>query len=175
VGQFSYSAYWFGTSDQLFSPRYRATFERKPKYETVHRITAFSGAPLLAGVHRGRLSIIESRLSACELCIINGIILAEGTATLNRRIPTLGRSGSVSVYLGGLQDCRRIQLKLRHIRRRELPRFIRSCGVVKGRRREFRVSIAIKPLCAGLRPSQPAREPEWHLAQSAALGVIPPV
>jgi len=56
---------------QLFPPRLRATFERKPKYEKVHGITEYWGAPVLAGVHRGRLSIFESRLSARELCIIN--------------------------------------------------------------------------------------------------------
>ena len=32
----------------------------------------------------------------------NGIILDEGTPSLNRPIPTSGASGSVSVYLGAL-------------------------------------------------------------------------
>jgi hypothetical protein len=104
----------------------------------------------------------------------NGLILDEGTPSLDRRIPASGTSGSVSVYVGGRQDRRRIQLKMRHIRTVELPRFIRSCGVVKRRRRELRASIASKPLCARLRTPQPARELELLLAQSAALDVIPP-
>jgi hypothetical protein len=61
----------FCTAAQLYPLRVRATLERKPKYETIYTMTAFSAAPGLAGVYRGRLSIFGFRLSGRELCTIN--------------------------------------------------------------------------------------------------------
>ena len=63
--------YQFCTNAQLFPPPLRATLERKLNYEASHTITAFWAAPEPAGAHRGRISVLECRLSACNLCIIN--------------------------------------------------------------------------------------------------------
>ena len=63
--------YQFCTNAQLFPPSLRATLERKLNYETSHTITAFWAAPEPAGAHRGRISVLECRLSVCNLCIIN--------------------------------------------------------------------------------------------------------
>ena len=63
--------YQFCTNAQLFPPWLRATVEWKLNYEATHKITVFWAAPEPAGAYRGRFSIFELRLSACNLCIIN--------------------------------------------------------------------------------------------------------
>ena len=89
-GAISGSLHQFCPLEQLFSPRLRATFERKLKYETVHKLIYPENLPAAEGpkglpgtdglpvgpVPQSRdgtdaISIFEFRLCGCELCIIN--------------------------------------------------------------------------------------------------------